>query len=40
MEIVSKTGLPDEILIDKGTSFVEELCGQMCELLEDPCYLH
>ena len=34
MEIFSRTGLPDEILTDKGPSFVGELGGQVCELLK------
>ena len=44
MEIISRTGLPDEILTDKGPSFVGELGGQMCELLKihaictSPCH--
>ena len=34
LEIFFRTGLPDEILTDKGPSFVEELGGQVCELLK------
>ena len=34
IEIFSRTGLPDEILTDKGPSFVRELGGQVCELLK------
>ena len=30
MEIFSRTGLPDEILTDKGSSFVGELGCHVC----------
>ncbi len=34
MEIFSRTGFSEEILTDKGPSFVGELGGQVCELLK------